>query len=685
MSTPLESPIPDALGIWENTGIDYSIHATPFTSRFSEFCVHFPAGGPLGAGRIGLRANPFLYGFVEPLAACELRFENEEWLPVRRGSLQSLPWCAVETSRAGALRIEGTHVFATGRRMVSRFRFLNDGNDPLVFDLRWKGRLPGHEAVPEQYLAPFPGLLPEALESWLEASDQSWRGGWRSLNDTSDYPQPSFQLTAVGWPCHPLSWPTATEETRSPFPNGVGHSAGYALEHKGSLRLEAKTTQEFLLVFDLDWKAPGVTPEGFPSIEMTSDTFENLLRDGREWFRAHAGADRSPADASPALEPHIWRARHALLRTGFQAAQGEFGGKTACFCTSDDQFFSTVFFWDALFSTGALSTFQPEFAKDAIHCAFVRQDPRDGSSPENKWNYTVPQRHTRQYPQAPVGSWAVSHYLASEPQDLAFLEEIYPVLCANHRYWEEFADADRDGLAEWQWSGQTADNSPLYDAYVPGGRMNGCQWLPPIASVQLNCFLYRDADLLESFARQINKPADADRFATRKQKIYQALMEVCWVEKERRFWDFNHATRKHTKIRTFYMFWPLFARLPMPEDWIREVIEDELLNPSRFFGTMPFPSVAYDEPTFDASGYWRGKAWPHIAYWLIETLTHYGYTKEALQAAGRITAWQARQTGFPENMETDPRVPTCTGHTDYNWGIAAFHLLATKRFLKFIP
>jgi hypothetical protein len=31
------------------------------------------------------------------------------------------------------------------------------------------------------------------------------------------------------------------------------------------------------------------------------------------------------------------------------------------------------------------------------------------------------------------------------------------------------------------------------------------------------------------------------------------------------------------------------------------------------------------------------------------------------------------------------RVPTCTGHTDYNWGIAAFHLLATKRFLKFIP
>lgn len=78
---------------------------------------------------------------------------------------------------------------------------------------------------------------------------------------------------------------------------------------------------------------------------------------------------------------------------------------------------------------------------------------------------------------------------------------------------------------------------------------------------------------------------------------------------------------------------------------------------------LPFSSVAYDESSFDLLGYWRGKAWPHIA-WLIETLLHYGYTKEALQAAGRITAWQAWQTGFPENMETDPRVPTCTGHID---------------------
>jgi hypothetical protein len=102
--------------------------------------------------------------------------------------------------------------------LVSRFRFSNDGNDPLVFDLRWKGRLPGHEAVPEQYLAPFPGLLPEALESWMEASDHSWRGGWRSLNGTSNYPQPSFQLTAAGWPCQPLSWLTTTEETRSLIP-----------------------------------------------------------------------------------------------------------------------------------------------------------------------------------------------------------------------------------------------------------------------------------------------------------------------------------------------------------------------------------------------------------------------------------------------------------------------------------
>jgi hypothetical protein len=679
----MSTTIHEKLKPWERTGLDYSLAATPFVDQFAEFCVHFPSGRALGPGRIGLRGNPFLYGFVEPLAVCELRFGGGAWIPVRRHRLNSLPWTAEEFSQADDLRIHGQHVFAGGARLVSRFEFENQGATARTFDLRWCGRLPAHEAVPEQYLAPFAGLEPEAFESWLEQTDSGWAGGWRSLRPKSDYPQPAFRLAPSGWNSRKASWNVGVSVPPGAFENGLGKTAGYALETDGPVVLEAGEKRVFDLIFDLAWTPPGESAGEFP--EFSRVGFESLLAQARAKFEESIGAATPVQSESPVLESHLWRARHALLRTGYRSPRGEFGEKLACFCTSDDQFFSTVFFWDSLFSSSALAAFHPEFAKDAIRSTFVRQDERDGSCPENKWNYTVPQRNNRQYPQAPVGSWAVAHYLSRQPQDAEFLREIYPVLRNNHRYWADFADADGDGLAEWRWSGQTADDSPLYDAFVPGGEMKGCQWLPPVASVHLNCFLYRDADLLESFSRQLGLDDDAAHFAARKKSIYRSLMDVCWVEKDRRFWDFNHATRTHTKVRTFYMFWPLFARMPLPEDLVKEWIEGELLDPAKFFGAMPFPSVAYDEPKFDPTGYWRGKAWPQIAYWLVETLTHYGYKDAAIEAADRIAAWSAAQTGFPENMETDPRLARTTGHTDYNWGIAGFYMLATRRFLEFVP
>ena len=45
----------------------------------------------------------------------------------------------------------------------------------------------------------------------------------------------------------------------------------------------------------------------------------------------------------------------------------------------------------------------------------------------------------------------------------------------------------------------------------------------------------------------------------------------------------------------------------------------------------------------------------------------------------------AAQTGFPEDMETDPRLVRTTGHINNNWGIAGFYQLATYRFLEFVP
>ena len=130
------------------------------------------------------------------------------------------------------------------------------------------------------------------------------------------------------------------------------------------------------------------------------------------------------------------------------------------------------------------------------------------------------------------------------------------------------------------------------------------------------------------------------------------------------------------------MFWPLWAGMPVDAETKREMIEDVLLDPAQFFGAIPFPSVAYDEPAYDPQGYWRGRAWPHISYWLLQMLCREGYEAQAHAAADRILAAGMRDAAFAENMATDPALWGAAGQPDYNWGAAAFYLMATRDYAR---
>ena len=387
-----------------------------------------------------------------------------------------------------------------------------------------------------------------------------------------------------------------------------------------------------------------------------------------------------PPTVMPHLAGRVRRARTALLRTGYRATggAGQYGHLVASTCVPSGSVFTRNFFWDGLFTSVALSDFESELARGAIRSVFVRQTA-EGYTPEHTFNYDVAGRDAVGRPQAPIASWAVAHYLRRHPGDTGFLHEVYPLLVRNHAYWEDLADVDRDGLAEWTWSGQTADNSALYDEY--NERMS---WLPPIASVQLNSFLYRDARVLGTLAERAGD-GRASRYADRAQRIADAMRRVCYVAADRRYRDYNHATQRHARAKTFYLFWPLWAGLPMERDVVRDLIENVLLDPAQFNSSIPFPSAAYDEPTYDPAGYWRGKSWPQITYWLLETLWRYGYRDEADEIARRVVAVYSDQCGYPENLATDPRLADRSGFPDYNWGVAAYYLLAVGAYRDPLP
>ena len=129
-------------------------------------------------------------------------------------------------------------------------------------------------------------------------------------------------------------------------------------------------------------------------------------------------------------------------------------------------------------------------------------------------------------------------------------------------------------------------------------------------------------------------------------------------------------------------FNPLFV--PLPQEEIKKIIEQHMLNPKEFFGELPYPSTSYDDPAYDPNGYWRGRIWPHFVYWIIQTLWQNGYHAEADLTAERILAMFRKTAWLHENYNSktgegwDPEKRI--GFPDYNWSCATVIELLLERY-----
>ncbi len=634
-----------------------------FCDAFSQFGVAFPALAPLGIGPVCPRATLSTYLLAHPALQLWLGTTDAP-ASLQRQDLDCLPWITKESSQlpipSGLLTVEADHVFLDDRSLVSRFCFVNESEEAFECSPSWQGRIADEQ---ENYMLPyFHGATTVPRTPILRTCEGGIFGGLFASPPDNDIAQVALRITACD--------PRVTARICEPL--------AYEFRPTSTLTLAPGETIAFEFRLDIAFitlEKPEIIWPETPLLD-----FFRLVDKARTRFADAIDWDAPPLTANPALTLRAWRARYALLRNGMRGGDGEFGDRIACLCTPDNTDFSCVFFWDTLFSSVAIKEFHREYAKGAILTTFTRQDPRDGSSPERHFNYGPTARMAQQSPMAPIASWAVREYL-SKHDDPAFLEEIYPTLTSNQRFWQEFSDVDRDGLAELRWSGQIADNSPLWDIYAAYDATTGCGWVPPVASVPLNCFLYWDARHLSILAERLGRQEDVAAYNARMDQIQKDLFTVCYVPEEKRFWDYNHHTRQHRRIKTFYMFWPLFAGMDVPGETTRDLIENVLLDPKQFFGEIPFPSTAYDEPTYDPKGYWRGRAWPHISYWLLQTLVRHGYVAEAREAAARILKAYGHSAGFPENMATNPADFDAAGFSDYNWGNASFYLIATEQYL----
>jgi neutral trehalase len=143
------------------------------------------------------------------------------------------------------------------------------------------------------------------------------------------------------------------------------------------------------------------------------------------------------------------------------------------------------------------------------------------------------------------------------------------------------------------------------------------------------------------------------------------------------FHDIWAVGRPDRRPLAFEGMWPVVVGAATEEQAGR-VIDENLLNPDRFFSPHPIATVAVSDPLFELR-MWRGPTWNSMTYWAARGCLRYGREKaarrllaEALDASaaqfertGTIWEFYHPLGGDPEALQRKPQTSQNSPCRDY--------------------
>ncbi len=365
-------------------------------------------------------------------------------------------------------------------------------------------------------------------------------------------------------------------------------------------------------------------------------------------------ASAPPLPARYADETHRRLYAHAIttLNSLFITGQGGyFEGNRVPYTTKYGV--SMPYFWDSMVSTVGAREFEPALAQETID-AFLRNATPRGSLP-----FSLTDTHRAGEGQAPILAWAAWRTY-QRSHDRAWLTRAYPAIRSYVDFWRKYRSSAR-GLIKWSNTGEIADNDARWDPAYGGRAITYGMSCPPLKGVEspdANAFVFNEMKYLGLIAAALGLDDESREWNRRRDALGKLIVETMYFRDDSMFYDVREGTReKFSGVRNPNMFLPLWAGVPLPPQEVKRIIERHLINPKEFFrDDMPIPSLSLDNPGFDPSGYWRGRVWPHINYWMMETLWRHGYHAEAEKLADRMLSVFQSTPWLQENYPGDPKL-----------------------------
>lgn len=346
--------------------------------------------------------------------------------------------------------------------------------------------------------------------------------------------------------------------------------------------------------------------------------------------------------------------------------------------------FNGFWAWDSWKHAAALAWFAPDLARSQIRAMFDYQ-AADGMVPDCVFLRSADDNWRDSKP--PLATWAVLEVYRATG-DRAFLAEMYDKLARYHRWWFAARDHDHDGLAEYGSTDGTRiaaawesgmDNAVRFD-HVAMLKNGGHAWSMDQESVDLNAYLYLEAVELARIADVLGKPQDASTWRRQAAAMESMIRSRMYDAKLGWFFDAKLDGSGLVRVYGSEGWTPLWAGVATPAQ--AAAVEKTMTDPHKFATTMPFPTLAADDPHFSpVKGYWRGPVWMDQSLFGVEALRRYGYRAEADAMARRLVlaakGLAAGQATFRENY--DPLTGNGYQSQNFSWSAASYLLLLGNR------
>lgn len=323
--------------------------------------------------------------------------------------------------------------------------------------------------------------------------------------------------------------------------------------------------------------------------------------------------------------------------------------------------------WDIVHAILDVLPAEPQHARAQILNNLAAQQ-EDGLVPGVIWMREEPARWNTVAGHPPLWPVAVQDYAELTSSDELIARCFEPLTCQigwfeRHRRAEPFGFFYTD-ILNHTWESGVDEGIRFLD--VKKG---------PLACVDATAHVYWLYDYAARWARTLGK--DAAPYERQAQALREFMQNELYVPEAGFFYDIWSSRDAGKRWAAFEGMWPMVVGAATPEQAER-VIDENLLNPERFFAPHPISSVGLSDPHFELR-MWRGPTWNSMTYWAARGCLRYGRADAArrlLERALDASAAQFARTGTiwefyhplggrPEELQRKPHTPYNTPCRDY--------------------